>query len=462
MTHDFHYYVTYMCARNAGYSIKSSLKIALCADGVDGGSLRFAHKSNGKYKSVTNNGNTYFPLTVYETTNTVNSSHSLGASIASVPWMAFHFLPSLEITKGRNEFYLTRSVKGTSDKKALDLESGLICCKNSRFAAELLKHTANIAKSAGSGNEQNKQIDDKTAAELGIRAHIIADLFAHSGFAGCRSVNINALAHANNKKKLSYHLQSRKSVSGVKVLGIGRLGHGQAGQRPDEPFLKYSFQRKKDNAVFTKDNYDLFGQAVATVTEILKGRDIKIINTQKKAYDDSWITKWEETERRYRFQWQDFRKYMDKDRKGRINHLRNVIKALESKSQDFDLLKKDMAEDHDRTDYWPFDIMASNPGYSSLAEQFSVGADNHLKWFHETFKKLSGAGIDEYLNISILWGDKSSDATAARRYTKSLKAGEKVKIGKTSGYLLGNQIGTQYMKSGLDFVHEKLTLHAKH
>ena len=102
---------------------------------------------------------------------------------------------------------------------------------------------------------------------------MIADLFAHEGFAGCRSEAANALTVKGTKRlnKLKYKLEHVAGAGAVKTMGLSRVGHGQAGQRPDEPFVNYKFTRSTDGRLFEKNNYEIFGEALMTVTEVLKG-----------------------------------------------------------------------------------------------------------------------------------------------------------------------------------------------
>jgi hypothetical protein len=437
MTHDFHYYVTFMCARNAGFDIETSKKIALCADGVDGGDTTFAHGAAGKYKQVLYKNRlkmvSYYPLTVHHMTSSVNSDHSTGASILSLPWMAFHFLPSLEVDFKTNPFNIEkidRVIKGNGDHPRFSpvelhwsrkLESGLICSKDSRFARELINDTAKLAKKFGTG----KFLNPHEVGILGIRAHVIADLFAHEGFAGCRSKAVNALNHANtlDEKKMNYSLDSGVTVSALKTMRASRLGHGQAGQRPDEPFLKYRIQRKIDNVTFEKNNYDLFGAAVMTITEVLKGRSENIT----KDYQN-----WKAISADYPYKWEDIRDRMNQGRSERIKALKDFFKEKYPKT--------DLGE-HDRRDYWAFDQMDG-----SLRMGFSLAADAHIKWFHETFFAITGASIDEYMDVSVLWPWSDADDAKAREHNTKLLSGEKIHVGKTSGDINGHQIGIHYMK----------------
>ncbi len=445
MTHDFHFYVTFMCARNAGFDANTSIQIALCADGVDGGEPEFIRKSKGKYKQVKHEGKKWFPITVYRTFSSVNSQHSLGASIAPVPWMAFHFLPSLEVDSKTNPYYIRKIDRNLPKRKssapdhprfrmhelntARDLESGLICGKSSRFAKKLIKDTAQFAKTWGG----KKTLPIHAAAMLGIRSHVIADLFAHEGFAGCRSVAINALNHANSltkPRKLNYSLESPKGASFVKTMRIGRLGHGQAGQRPDEPFLNYRFQRKIDGRTFIKDNYDIFGEALMTVTQVLKGEM------------PSQYKNWKKLEIDYKYKWVDIRDGMNASRKERVKFLANFIYKNETSEAQKKIWRYMLKDYHDRSDYWCFNIMKD----PKLSEYFSMAADDHLRWFHETFFELARVGIDQYMDVSVLWPWTSSDDRKGQEYTKNLLAGGEVHIGNTDRNITGLQIGTQYME----------------
>ena len=445
MTHDFHYYVTFMCARNAGFDIETSKQIALCADGVDGGDMKFANTSGGKFKKVLHKVGTkqisYHPLTVYHTTSTVNEDHSMGASIMSIPWMAFHFLPSLEVDPKTNPFYIKaidraieKPAKGEGEHprfspfellQSRHLESGLICSKDSRFAKELIKDTAKLAQKFGKG-----KLNPHEAGILGIRSHIIADLFAHEGFAGCRSKAANALNHANtlNDSEKKYDLQKSPVVSTIKVLGLSRLGHGQAGQRPDEPFVKYKIERKVDHHAYEKDNYDLFGAAVMTLTEVLKGN----VNMKYK--------EWKKVTEKCKYSWEDIRVAMNQERIWRNKCLMGFINCVEREKSTSK--PPTTLGEHDCSDYWAFDQMDG-----ALQMGFSLAADSHLKWFHDTFFELTGVGIHQYIDVSVLWPWSDGQDVKAREINKKLLKGEKLTVGKTSGDLTGYQIGTHYIKS---------------
>jgi hypothetical protein len=382
----------------------------------------------------------YHPLTVHHTTSSVNDDHSMGASIMSVPWMAFHFLPSLEVDSQKNPFCI-KAIDRAIGKPRRDegddacfspfelhqsqhLESGLICSKDSRFAKELIKDTAAMAKKYGKG-----KLNPHQAGILGIRSHIIADLFAHEGFAGCRSMAANALNGATtlNKSEKKYDLQKSTAASAVKALGISRLGHGQAGQRPDEPFIKYKIQRKIDSRTFEKDNYDLFGAAVMTLTEVLKGN----VNMDYKG--------WKKITEKYKYSWEDIRVAMNQERIWRNKCLMGFINCVEREKSTKNP-PTDVGE-HDCGDYWAFRQMND-----VQQMEFFKAADAHLKWFHEKFFELTGAGIDQYMDISVLWPWSDDNDRKAREHNKNLLNGEKVHVGKTSKDIIGYQIGTHYMK----------------
>jgi len=454
MTHDFHYYITFMCARNAGFDEERSKKIALYADGVDGGDMKFVQTGGGKYKPVLHKKGAemvqYYPLTVHHVMSSVNDVHSMGASIMSVPWLAFHFLPSLEVEPQTNPFYiksidrvLGKAKKGEGDQprfssfelnQSRHLESGLVCSKDSRFAKAMIKDTAQLAKKSGTNTSNPHDL-----AILGIRAHIIADLFAHEGFAGCRSMAANALNHANTLTKIGYSLEKGVVVSTMKTTGISRLGHGQAGQRPDEPYIKYSVQRKIDNVTFEKYNYDLFGAAVMTVTEVLKGNFQDVVKNYKN---------WQTVSADYLHKWEDVRDSMNAARPDRIKALSDFFKRKYPRT--------DLGV-HTRSDYWAFDQM---DGAHRMG--FSLAADKHTKWFHETFFALAGVGIDEYMDVSVLWPWSHDDDVKARRINQQLLAGtEKVNVGKTSGDMIGYQIGSQYIQKSGDANLKPSTVYSK-
>ncbi len=101
-----------------------------------------------------------------------------------------------------------------------------------------------------------------------------------------------------------------------------------------------------------------------------------------------------------------------------------------------------LKDHHDLADFWCFISMKA----PKLSEYFSMAADDHLRWFHETFYKLAGVGIDQYMDVSVLWPWTSDDDNKGREYTKNLLAGGEAHIGNTDRNITGLQIGTQYMK----------------
>lgn len=59
---------------------------------------------------------------------------------------------------------------------------------------------------------------------------------------------------------------------------------------------------------------------------------------------------------------------------------------------------------------------------------------------------ITGVGIDQYMDVSVLWPWSHDDDAKAREHNKKLLRGEKIHVGTTSGDITGYQIGIHYMK----------------
>ncbi len=457
MTHDLHYYGTFMCAINAGFSVESSHMIALFADAVDGGTPKeYLSGQLVGVKTGTNNQ----PLTVYQELCDVNFHKSRGSSIMALPWIAFHFLPSLEThPEGYNDYSVAMDkLRGVRKKRHLNeidrmeqmkhskmLQSGLVCSSQSQFGARLIKETKKRAVAAN-----RKKISVSDAAQIGVRCHIISDLFAHEGYAGCRAMDINALKGVSRStqrtEEKEYTVSIKSELGKLQGKGgISRLGHGQAGQLPDEPFLKYRWARARGGRVFTKDNYDIFGNAMVVLSDTLT-------QTRKTARNDK--LGWERNCTDQSYRWTDVRMLMNRTRGKRMRALHAMIYGRELPEKN----AKNGADIglHNGSDTWAFEQMKKRGG--NYLTEFANAAEDHFKWFHKNFESIMTCNIADYLDMSVLYAANISRSKKVKLgaglsdYLKALKINETLqrangtyKIGKNSGTMNQGMIGAQHM-----------------
>ena len=278
MQKDFHYYATYCAARIAGYSHEEGKEICYSAQLADWCSETFLKKLKGPKAAAT----TQLPLELMDS----------GADLLSLQnitriWASFHFLP----------FDLKADVKRAG--RLYRNKYRLICKPN----GSLVEDTVKLAK-------------DKGTQAVGLAMHVLADTWAHSGFAGTPSLVIN------NTDWYFYELLTgpdgdterpirfRHSTSAVDDLEQGiytnslyqgnensimNLGHGRAGHLPDYSFARYKYLPAwGDYEWIVKDNpsdyYHAFCQMVYAM-RFLRG-DEDTFTTG--IYDTEAVKPWED------------------------------------------------------------------------------------------------------------------------------------------------------------------------
>lgn len=224
---DFHFGVTYVLGRLAGFAHDSALTVATAAQYVDDtvseGTINFI--TGEKYSRISSSHEKW------------NPKIALSSPERNV-WVPFHFLPSAEQspTPSGERFYDT-----------------IICRPNSQVAKEML----NVCIS--------KKNTPNALHRLGITAHVFADTWAHQGFAGMnhkinraskiKLLNIELGTPVDQFKRTFAHLQRAYEAQGLHSLlsriwfnflskslsWIFPMGHGAVLHYPDWPFLKWSY-----------------------------------------------------------------------------------------------------------------------------------------------------------------------------------------------------------------------------
>ena len=278
MQKDFHYYATYCAALLAGYSHTESAEICYSAQLVDCCSRTLLEKLKAPKAAAT----TQLQL---ELANAGTDLHGL-QDITRI-WSSFHFLPyDLKAD-------ISRSTRLYRNKYRL------ICKPNGR----LIPDTIALAKGKGT-------------QAVGIAMHILADTWAHSGFAGTPSLVINntnpyfyellpgadgfterpvRFRHnpgAADDPEKGYYANSIYQGSETSIMN---LGHGRAGHLPDYSFIRYKYLPAWGNyAEIIKDNpsdyYHAFCQMIYAMKYLRGGFPVFETGT----YDTEAVSPWEE------------------------------------------------------------------------------------------------------------------------------------------------------------------------
>ena len=278
MQKDFHYYATYCAELLAGYSHTESAEICYSAQLVDCCSRTLLEKLKAPKAAAT----TQLQL---ELANAGTDLHGL-QDITRI-WSSFHFLPyDLKAD-------ISRSTRLYRNKYRL------ICKPNGR----LIPDTIALAKGKGT-------------QAVGIAMHILADTWAHSGFAGTPSLVINntnpyfyellpgadgfterpvRFRHnpgAADDPEKGYYANSIYQGSETSIMN---LGHGRAGHLPDYSFIRYKYLPAWGNyAEIIKDNpsdyYHAFCQMIYAMKYLRGGFPFFETGT----YDTEAVSPWEE------------------------------------------------------------------------------------------------------------------------------------------------------------------------
>jgi len=227
MQKDMHFAGTYIVARASGFSHADASTIANSAqyvdDATEGGFVRF---DNGALFQRT------------ASCHTMATPENLDELQNHLAWMPFHFLPGND---------------------GADYPDRLICRENSQIAQDMV----------------NACIDDRGLPQglhrLGITAHVLADTFAHQGFAGMiHKVNtVTELFSDDPVLHASITSQIQTIWGELTHSGAPMLGHGLAHTYPDLPWLEWSYTDGRMLKV-KRDNLDIFLRALDTMCRMFQ------------------------------------------------------------------------------------------------------------------------------------------------------------------------------------------------
>ena len=284
MNIDFHYYVTYLAARTAGFEKEDAQTIAYAAQYVD--------------ESTEDMIDRELLPDLNETTPTIESMGKLMKRNADLIfegweieqseriWRSFHFLPgnvhpkdNLVAYMGEKEFEIDTEwgvdylIYGKKEQRAFSL----MCQPNSILSEKMVN---DIAKKKGEAYYLEL---------LGIRMHVLADTWAHCYFAGTPSMWVNDapqdVYYLNGEKMefpiikdwskpfaYNYFLATPPMPS---PQSFAYLGHGRMGGVPDVPFMQYRYKPQWNNEDVVKNNPEdymlAFRQMVHAMVCVRKG-----------------------------------------------------------------------------------------------------------------------------------------------------------------------------------------------
>ena len=254
MQKDFHYYATYCAALLAGYTHVESAELCYSAQLVDCCSRTLLEKLSAPKAAST----TQLPMELANARTDL-----IGLQDITRIWASFHFLP----------YDLHADVRKAT--KLYRNKYRLICKPNGALVAD----TVELAK-------------EKGLQAAGIAMHVLADTWAHSGFAGTPSLVINNTNYyfyellpgpdgfherpvrfrhnpgaTDNPEECLY----TNSVYQGSENSLMNLGHGRAGHLPDYSFMRYKYLPAwGDYAEIVKDNPSDYFHAFSQMVYALK------------------------------------------------------------------------------------------------------------------------------------------------------------------------------------------------
>ena len=257
---DFHFGVTYVVSRIAGFKKEEAYKIAYSAqyvdDAVHEGTIHFSNRASYNFIASAHK------MLDYRNFEELANHHV---------WIPFHFLPGNQVDPKYKD-------------KINDFEQRLVCRPNSEVAQEMLR--SNFEKR-----------DEAYALHLlGISMHVYADTWAHQGFCGI-SHQINQakdifdsdgkIDHEQMKYIKQYFNKNSlwekfkfivkngdlspliDSIKSLFVSDINPLGHGSVLSYPDLPYLYWMYENFNGDIIH-RNNPNDFALAVKHMYVALK------------------------------------------------------------------------------------------------------------------------------------------------------------------------------------------------
>jgi len=322
MDQDFHYYGTYAAARMGGWNPDDATLIAKAANFVD-----FFNQATYRGYWVYKRDKYELGMLEYPRYTFDQEDHVLGLPCGAMgTWAAFHFLPG-NFEPTRTLRYPRANLPGLVKRKMTEGEwvpRGRHRASRNTYDWRLTRPLSPLSRClvqdtielATSDAEVNKVLGYAPGLEyfhfengeqavrdkfrkilMGVRAHVIADTWAHQDFAAA-SHNINTYWDIHSSTKGTFH--NRTGTYGIRVnvndgqgyyntvlgrkekrpfiehgmgaLGaspvvaggvLGKLGHGWMGHLPDHSFVSYQYRPFwKNKRVHTRENIKVYMDAL--------------------------------------------------------------------------------------------------------------------------------------------------------------------------------------------------------
>lgn len=328
MDQDFHYYGTFYAARVAGFGKDDATLIAKCANFID-----FLHESDyaGYWQLVkeTAKSTTYNKLETVDYPRYTFQAGMWGtfAGPEDGLWASYHFPPGnyadptgtptlksvhgdavagrlpVSPSTGAHEVRATTNVDTPANARLLNrpmsplsramLNDAISLATNPSRLTKILRHARGGSALVPSDPTAAKKILDRfNLILLGVRAHVIADTWAHQDFSAISNAmntyyDVNDGSGNPGTEKISYldtgstwktlvlsRIQnpSNKNLEAA-PSGTSYLGHGWMGHFPDFSFVKFKYRpgwRKSTEAPIERDNPTQYKAAFLELCSLFK------------------------------------------------------------------------------------------------------------------------------------------------------------------------------------------------
>lgn len=233
---DIHFCLVEELALASGYSPIEAEIIAHASQLVDDAELHKPIKIYGlpnSFAGLLNKDDLFDPIcTAY---NGIEMFYLLGKGPQMKSLIPFHFVPP-EFYRGRGEYNWVTEYK-------------------SLFVMEIVDRAIAAVRDAKNHDERVYGL-----IKLGVALHTFVDSATHQGFSG-------RLSSDDNSVKVLRKINHRKRKMPLNEL-IPPVGHAQAGDYPDLPYLKFEYENGLKGKVF-RDNRDLVDAVVVDAFRIL-------------------------------------------------------------------------------------------------------------------------------------------------------------------------------------------------
>ncbi len=238
MQRDFHYGIIKLLALNAGFPSEQAEIIAYASQYVDDATFHKPVKLSSQLDLDTHRAykNKFDPVCTAH--KGLQFLQDFKNRVQEQIYLSFHFLPPQPYTGQKNYSYLTQP--------------------NSSLAQILILWATAKLKS---------DYSLENLIRLGIALHTYADTWAHQNFSGLHSSVDNDIEQIE-----IWQLDHWKKIKPYKQLIfnlVPSIGHGEAYDFPDRPYLRWRYIKQKTKQIIIRDNPAIFTDAAKKIFSIL-------------------------------------------------------------------------------------------------------------------------------------------------------------------------------------------------